>query len=189
MLNGDLLLVITLSSQTIVLNLWYIVLHCFANGLAFARLRWLGRNRELYHHVDDDNDNLKKEKKKQLFLWAKQQLCTWSARFLVDFLDVHGTTTMWNHLTRRFMGDVNIGRRIFLSFFLNWINSSRIQLREKSPTFDKLELKLRRRRKRQKRKRFRLAKQQLWTCITLFCTFLCRHYDIKTPNFTFCGGR
>ena len=39
------------------------------------------------------------------------------------------------------------------------------------------ELKIRRRRrqrKRQKRNRFRLEKQQLRTCITLFCTFLCR---------------
>ena len=25
-----------------------------------------------------------------------------------------------------------------------------------------------------------LAKQQLWTCITLFCTFLCRHYMTTT---------
>ena len=32
----------------------------------------------------------------------------------------------------------------------------------------------RRQRERQKRDRFRLAKQQLCTCITLFCTFLCR---------------
>ena len=33
----------------------------------------------------------------------------------------------------------------------------------------------RRQRKRQKSNRFSLAKQQLCTCITLFCTFLCRH--------------
>ena len=33
--------------------------------------------------------------------------------------------------------------------------------------------------------------KQLRTCITFFCTFLCRHYyyDVKVPNFTFCGGR
>ena len=40
---------------------------------------------------------------------------------------------------------------------------------------------------------FRLAKQQLCTYITLFCTFLCRRctlhdYDVKMPNFTFCEG-
>ena len=33
----------------------------------------------------------------------------------------------------------------------------------------------RRQRERQKTNRFRLVKQQLCTCITLFCTFLCRH--------------
>ena len=41
----------------------------------------------------------------------------------------------------------------------------------------KIELKQRRRRQqreRQKSNRFRLAKQQLCTCITLICTFLCR---------------
>ena len=48
-----------------------------------------------------------------------------------------------------------------------------------------------RQRELQKRNWFRLAKQQLCTCITLFCTFLCRHfdYDLKMPIFTFCGGR
>ena len=36
--------------------------------------------------------------------------------------------------------------------------------------------------------RFRLAKQQLCTCITLFCNFLCRRcttYEVKLPNLTF----
>ena len=35
------------------------------------------------------------------------------------------------------------------------------------------------------------AKQQLCTC-ALFCTFLfrqCTTYDVKMPNFTFCGER
>ena len=40
------------------------------------------------------------------------------------------------------------------------------------------ELKIRRR-----RQRFRLEKQQLCTCITLFCTFLCRHCTTTTWNF------
>ena len=42
-----------------------------------------------------------------------------------------------------------------------------------------------------KSNRFRLAKQQLCTCITLFCSFLCCHCtkDLKMPYFTFCGGR
>ena len=45
------------------------------------------------------------------------------------------------------------------------------------------ELKQRRRRhqwERQKSNRFRLAKQQLCTCITLFCTFLYRHFTTTT---------
>ena len=45
------------------------------------------------------------------------------------------------------------------------------------------ELKQRRRRRqgeRQKRNGFRSAKQQLCTCITLFCTFLCRHCTTTT---------
>ena len=49
--------------------------------------------------------------------------------------------------------------------------------------FDVRELKQRRRRRqreRQKSNRFRLAKQQLCTCITLFCTFLCRHCTTTT---------
>ena len=39
---------------------------------------------------------------------------------------------------------------------------------------------------------FRLAKQQLFTCITLFRTFLSNSlhdHDVKVPNFTFCWGR
>ena len=38
----------------------------------------------------------------------------------------------------------------------------------------------RRQRERQKSNRFRLAKQQLCTCIMLFCTFLCRHCTTTT---------
>ena len=37
-----------------------------------------------------------------------------------------------------------------------------------------------RQRERQKSNRLRLAKQQLCTCITLFRTFLCRHYTTST---------
>ena len=39
-----------------------------------------------------------------------------------------------------------------------------------------------RQRERQKRKRFRLAKQQLCTCIMLCCTFVCRHCTTTTWN-------
>ena len=38
----------------------------------------------------------------------------------------------------------------------------------------------RRQRERQKRNRYTLAKQQLCTCITLFCTFVCRHCTTTT---------
>ena len=40
---------------------------------------------------------------------------------------------------------------------------------------------------RQRERQKRQAKQQLCTCITLFCTFLCRcctTYNVKLPNFT-----
>ena len=41
-----------------------------------------------------------------------------------------------------------------------------------------------------KSNRFRLAKQQFCTCITLFCTFLCRRCTPKAKVvFTFYGGR
>ena len=42
-----------------------------------------------------------------------------------------------------------------------------------------------RQRERQKSNRFRLAKQQLCTYITLFCTFLCRHCTTTTWNCLF----
>ena len=38
-------------------------------------------------------------------------------------------------------------------------------------------------RERQKSNRFRQAKQQLCTCITLFCTFLCRRCTTTTWNY------
>ena len=41
--------------------------------------------------------------------------------------------------------------------------------------------------RKQKSNWFRLAKQQLCTCITLFCTFLSFHCTF--PNFRFYGGR
>ena len=50
----------------------------------------------------------------------------------------------------------------------------------------------RRQRKRQKSNTFRLAKQELCTCITLFWYISLpslHDYDVKVPNFTFCWGR
>ena len=64
-----------------------------------------------------------------------------------------------------------------------------------SPLTNIWELKQQRRQtqwERKKRNRFRFTKQQLCTCITLFCTFflLSLHdYDVKMPIFTFCGRR
>ena len=44
-----------------------------------------------------------------------------ASRFLVHFFDVHCKTSTWNHVMwRRFIQDVNIRRRIFLSFFEPW---------------------------------------------------------------------
>ena len=43
-----------------------------------------------------------------------------------------------------------------------------------------------------KKQQFLLAKQQLCTCTTLFCTFLCpfmHDYDVNMTNFLFYGGR
>ena len=60
---------------------------------------------------------------------------------------------------------------------------------------DNRELKQRRRRRqreRQKSNRFRLVKQQLCTCITLFLHISLpslQDYNVKVPNFTFCRGR
>ena len=48
-----------------------------------------------------------------------------------------------------------------------------------------------RQRKRQKSNTFRLAKQELCTCITFFWYISLpslHDYDLKVPNFTFCGG-
>ena len=49
----------------------------------------------------------------------------------------------------------------------------------------------RRQRERQKSNRFRLEKQELCKCISLFCTFLCRHGTTKRRkclvSITFCG--
>ena len=56
---------------------------------------------------------------------------------------------------------------------------------------------LRRQRERQKGNRFRIAKQQLCTCITLFCIFLCSQVSfsypspsllLKLPNIAFYSG-
>ena len=57
------------------------------------------------------------------------------------------------------------------------------QLQLKSFLTECREIKQRRRRRqriRQKSDRFTLAKQQLCTCITFFCTFLCRHCTTTT---------
>ena len=40
-------------------------------------------------------------------------------------------------------------------------------------------------RERLKSNRFTQGKQQLWTCITLFCTFICRRYTTATWNWLF----
>ena len=43
-------------------------------------------------------------------------------------------------------------------------------------------------REQQKSNRFKLRKRWLCTCITLFCTFLCSHYNVKMPYFMICRG-
>ena len=85
-------------------------------------------------------------------------------------------------------------------FSLSHLHFSHLHLNGGNCYKDIRELKQRRRRRRlrqrqqelQKRNRFRLAKQQLCTCITVFCNFHCRRcttYDVKLPNLTFYGGR
>ena len=54
-------------------------------------------------------------------------------------------------------------------FRLTWLDNTELKQRRQ-----------RRKRERQKSNRFRLAKQQLCTCITLFCTFFCRHCTSTT---------
>ena len=58
----------------------------------------------------------------------------------------------------------------FLFIFLTFDKSVRIQPQKKWPIFDE----------RQKSHRLRSVKKQLCTCITLFCTFLCRHCTATT---------
>ena len=74
-------------------------------------------------------------------------------------------------------------RALIINFLIKFKgNSKRISGNSLSPrkfqNNDIRELKQgrrRRQRERQKSDRFRLVKKQLCTCITLFCTFLCRH--------------
>ena len=66
---------------------------------------------------------------------------TGSARascFLVHFFDIHCTTTTLNLLMRRFMEGVDMRLQIFLFQFEHWIKPLRVQLQEKSPTYDEL---------------------------------------------------
>ena len=86
-----------------------------------------------FSNDDDDNNNVKK----QLVLYEKRLLCTCITLF---------STFLWrslhdydvNLLMRRFMEDVDILRQIFLSLFEHWIKPLKIQLQEKSPTFEEL---------------------------------------------------
>ena len=51
-------------------------------------------------------------------LWYEQNNSSARAsRFLVHFFDIHCTSTTWHFLMRRFMGDVNTKRGVFLSLF------------------------------------------------------------------------
>ena len=62
----------------------------------------------------DDDDNVKKEKKKTIGFMRKNNGSTRASR-LVHFFDVHCTTTTWNLPMRRFMEDVDIRGQVFLS--------------------------------------------------------------------------
>ena len=70
-------------------------------------LRWF----ILYLQTNDYDENKKEKVKKRIGLWAKQPLYT-CISFFHTFLDVTARLLM-----RRFMGDVNIRRRILLSLF------------------------------------------------------------------------
>ena len=118
MLNGDLIL-ITLSSQRIKLDLRYIILLFSANGLTFARLRWLDINRELYRYGDDDNDNLKKT---IVFMIKTTALHTLFSRF---------PWRPWNDYNVKppnatFYGGRKHRTTNFPFSFSSWINSLRI---------------------------------------------------------------
>ena len=75
---------------------------------------------------------------------------------------------------------VNILKRLF-SFFGNTVRVDR----------DLKQRRRRRQRELQRSNRLRLAKKknQICTCITLFCTLLCRHCTTTTWNSTCYGGR
>ena len=80
---------------------------------------------------DDDNNNVKKQsvlREKQLLRTCITLFSTFLWRPLHDY-DV-------NLPVRRFMGDVDILRQIFPSLFEHWIKLLKIQLQEKSATFN-----------------------------------------------------
>ena len=79
---------------------------------------------------DDDNNNVKKQ-----LVYEKNNCSAGASRFLVHSFDVHCTTTT-NFPMRRFMEDVDILRQIFPSLFEHWTNPLKIQLQEKSATFN-----------------------------------------------------
>ena len=74
-------------------------------------------------HDDKDNENVKK----QLVLWAKQQLCT-CITLISSFLwrQLHNST--WNHEMRRFIVIQDVLQAYDDEFFRTWIKSLRTPL-------------------------------------------------------------
>ena len=97
-----------------------------------------------------------------------------------------------NNKNKRSLACIVFANRMNETFWLIMDFSLRLS---SSPLTNIWQLKQRRRQRhweREKSNRFRLTKQQLCTCITLFCTFFLpslHDYDVKMRIFTFCGRR
>ena len=78
-----------------------------------------------------------RQRKKQLVLWAKQQVYTCITFFFSKFqFDVHCRTTTWNLLMRWFMEHVNI-RLYFIYLSPLFLNLGKV-LKNSTPGFDKM---------------------------------------------------
>ena len=123
------------------------------------------------------------DKRKRLHKKSVQQLC--------KFLETKETFYMRNEFTTDKIFPVHQHGCRFIVLFCSSIRKKSVPtvtMISKFLDHNNMEMKQQRRqRERQKSTRLTLAKQQLCTCITLFCTYLSRRLhacDMKLPNFT-----
>ena len=103
-------------------------------------------------------------------------VCFWWGWFVFSRFLVNNN----NNKNKRSIACIVFANRMNETFWLIMDFSLRLS---SSPLTNMWDLKQRRRQtqwERKKRNRFRSTKQQLCTCITLFCTFFCRHCTTTT---------